>query len=173
METRIIEQKPETKGQAFIKYALARLKNDHAFGAALRRADNPAMEYQAWEYLVDWCDITKEWERLPYALVGAAVARAKPDADGQFSLGKAITGCYDDGNRADSAKAKLRRVLACITIGEVCTILRPLLSLINSRNVRISYAKLLDDLRFFNEKTKLKWASDFYGRRSDNDSFGI
>jgi len=37
--------------QAFISHVITRMKDDRGMGARLRRADNPATEYQSWEYL--------------------------------------------------------------------------------------------------------------------------
>lgn len=156
----------------FIEYVLGRMKNDNAFGAALRRADNPATEYQSWEYLAGWCDLEKAWERRPFATIASAIASAKPAADGSLGIGKAIAACYEDGNKSDSAKSKLRRLLACDSTEEVCVVLRPLLSLIASRGVHLSYGQLLNELLYFGEKTKEKWAVDFYGRRRGDDSVG-
>lgn len=169
-----IVQKTVKREQAFVQFVLNHLQRDSAFGAALRRADNPSTEYQAWEYLSQWCDIDKPWELLPFATVGAALARAKPSSDGNLGLGSAIASCYTEGqtkgNQTDTAKAKIRRVLACDSIDEVCRILRPLLSLVVSRGVKLNYSGLLGDLLYFNEWTKQKWAVDFYGRRQDSDS---
>ena len=167
METQDIVDK-KTRGQAFVEYVLKRLNQDSAFGAALRRADNPATEYQSWEYLAGWCDLEKDWERHPYAVIAAALSHAKPPHDGGLGIGQAIAACFDDGNKSDSAKAKLRRLLACDTVHEACTILRPLLSLIESKlaGSGLNYGQLLDDLLWFKaERTRARWASDFYGRR--------
>ena len=158
--------------QGFVEYVLARMKNDNAFGAALRRADNPATEYQSWEYLAGWCDIDKAWERRPYATIASAIARAKPAADGALGIGKAIAACYEDGNKSESAKSKLRRLLACDSTEEACVILRPLLSLISSHGAHAPYRNLLREFIYFGEKTKEKWAVDFYGRRWDDDRVG-
>jgi CRISPR system Cascade subunit CasB len=157
------------RGEAFADYVIGRLNEDNAFGAMLRRADNPATEYQAWEYLIHWCDIDKLWERLPFALIAAALARAKPRKDGSLGIGRSISQCYEDGRNSDAAKAKLRRLLACSNAEEACRIVRPLLSLIQSRGVFIHYGGLLDQLLWFGEKQKLRWASDFYGRREYYD----
>ena len=73
-------------------YVLGRMKKDSAFGAALRRADNPATESQAWEYLASWCDLDKDLERRPFATVAAAIAHAKPDKDGFFGIGEGDCG---------------------------------------------------------------------------------
>lgn len=159
--------------QAFVQFVLGRLRKDSAYGAALRRADNPATEYQAWEYLSRWCDIDKSWELQPFATVGAALARAKPLTDGPMGIGAAIASCYTEGgtpgNKNDTAKAKLRRLLSCDTVEETCKILRPLLSLISSRGIPLSYSDLLSDLTHFSELKKQKWAVDFYGRRHQSD----
>ncbi|PKL24464.1 MAG: type I-E CRISPR-associated protein Cse2/CasB [Spirochaetae bacterium HGW-Spirochaetae-3] len=169
METNeVVERK--TKGSAFVEFVLRRLSQDTAFGAALRRADNPSTEYQAWEYLAGWCDLENERERRPFAVVASALAKAKPARDGNLGLGRAIAACFKtdkaDGNQSDAAKAKLRRLLACETVAEVCAILRPILSLIESRSVPLNYGELLDDLLWFKaERTRVRWAADFYGRK--------
>ncbi|MBF0376316.1 MAG: type I-E CRISPR-associated protein Cse2/CasB [Desulfamplus sp.] len=172
--------KRKGRGERFADYVIQRINGkehglgkDNAFGAILRRADNPATEYQAWEYLISFgCDIEKPWERLPFCTIGAALARAKPEKDGRFGIGKSLASCYEDGKDSDPAKAKLRRLLACDSIEEVCSILRPLLSLIQSNSVPLCYGRLLDELLYFGDgsKKKILWASDFYGRRSDDDS---
>lgn len=165
MDTTEVTEK-KTKGNAFVEFVLRRLNQDTAFGAALRRADNPSTEYQAWEYLAGWCDLEKEWERRPFAVVASALARAKPTSDGHMGLGRAIAACFEEGKESDSAKAKLRRLLACDTVTEICSILRPILSLIESRSVPLNYGELLDDLLWFKaERTKVRWATDFYGRK--------
>ena len=161
-----------SREQAFVEYLLGRMKSDNALAAAMRRADNPATEYQAWEHLSGWCDIEKAWELRPYATVAAALARSKPTADGSLGIGKAIAACYEDGNKSDSAKSKLRRLLACSSPEEACVVLRPLLSLISSRGIHLSHVQLLSDLLRFGDKTKARWAVDFYGRGWDDDRVG-
>jgi len=149
------------------------MDKDHGFAAALRRADNEATEYQSWEILSSWCNLEKEWQRLPYALVGAAIAKAKPGADGYLGIGQAIAKCYEEGNQSDQAKARLRRLLACKTVQEACSILRPILGLASSKGAKIKYSKLLDDLIRFNpEYTLSRWAQDFYGRGADSEGEG-
>ncbi len=168
METEKIQKKP-SRGAAFVSFALKRLAQDNAFGAALRRADNPATEYQSWEYLASWCDLENTYERTCFATVAAGLAHAKQSIDAPASIGSAIARCYQDGNQDDSAKRKLRRLLACDTSAEACQWVRPVLRLVESRGVRINYGQLLDDLLYFGTKVKERWAMDFYGRREDKD----
>jgi len=168
METKIISSK-SSRGDKFVVFVLRRLVNDTAFGAALRRADNPATEYQSWEYLASWCDLEDVFERACYATVAAGLARVKKSLNTPSSIGSIIARCYDDGNQDDSAKRKLRRLLACDTSLEACQWVRPLLRLAESRGVRINFGRLLDDLLHFGTKVKERWAMDFYGRREAKD----
>ena len=170
------DQKKEkaSRGHSFVEYVLQRMKDDTGYGAALRRADNPATDYQAWEHLARWCDLDKAWERLPFETIAAALARAKPQQDGQQPIGRALAACYDDGNKSDNAKSKLRRLLACDSIEEVCRVLRPLLGLMASKGqAHLAYGALLDDLLRFGERTKQRWAMDFFGRREADDRLGV
>lgn len=167
------ETKKEGKGYAFVQFVISRCLQDNGTAAALRRADNPATEYQSWEVLAGFnIDLDKPWQRLPYATIAAAVAKAKLEHNGNAGIGRAIASCYDDGNNSDQAKAKLRRLLACETVEEACRILRPLLSLImNKSNLKLDFSKLLEQLLRFHwqaEQAKSQWAQDFYSRRAES-----
>ena len=168
METAKISKKP-SRGSAFVAFVLKRLAQDTAFGAALRRADNPVTEYQSWEYLASWCDLDNTHERTCFATVAAGLARAKQSIDTPSSIGSAIAQSYSDGNQDDSAKRKLRRLLACDDGLEACQWVRPLLRLAESRGVRVNFGRLIDDLLHFGPKVKERWALDFYGRKEDKD----
>lgn len=168
METAIISGE-NSRGDAFAAFVLKRMAQDTAFGAALRRADNPATEYQSWEYLAKWCDLDNTYERTCFVTVAAALAHAKQSIDTQSSIGSAIARSYKDGNQDDSAKRRLRRLLACDTGKEACKWVRPLLRLAESRGVHVNFGRLLDDLLYFGPKVKERWAMDFYGRKEDKD----
>ena len=152
---------------AFVQFIIALIAKNKGVAAALKRADNPATEYQCWEYLAAFnIDLEKPWERLPFATIAAAIAKEKSAHNGSEGIGRAIAKCYDDGKESDQAKAKLRRLLACDSVDEACRILRPLFSLIASRgNSSIDYARLLDQLLKFHwesERIKSQWAQEFY-----------
>jgi CRISPR system Cascade subunit CasB len=175
-----MEKFEKNKAQAFVQYVLSRMngkegdKPDTRFAAALRRVDNPDTEYQGWEYLATWCDLSQDGERLPLETIAAAIAREKPAIDGTMSIGQALAFCYreegkNNGNEKDAAKAKLRRLLACSTPLEACLVLRSLLKLIASRGGSLCYSRLLDELlpgRSF-ERVKTRWAQDFYGQKEE------
>ena len=113
----------------FVEGVVGQCQLDKGLAARLRRADNPVTEYQSWEYLAGF-GINLEYaaERLPFVTVAAYIAKAKLEANGNQSLGRGIAACYEDGNQSDQAKARLRRLLACDDLNELCRILRPLLT---------------------------------------------
>jgi len=161
-----IVKKKENSG-AFVNFIIDKCHASTGAAAALKRADNPVTEHQCWEYLSSFVDLEKAYRRLPYAAIAAAIARSKASSNGGFGIGSAIASCYSDGNKNDQAKAKLRRLLACGSVEDVCQILRPLFSLIDAKaGIKLNYAQLLSDiLKFYwdSDYVKAKWAQDFYG----------
>lgn len=166
----------DSKSLAFVDYIINRCQTSNGLRAALKRADNPATEYQSWEVLAGFhINLEYENQRLPYAAVAAAIARKNPANNGAVKIGQAIARCYEEGNASDQAKAKLRRLLACETTAETCRMLRPLFSLIEAKgSVALDYASLLDDLLWFSHeesqnRIKARWAQGFYGKSSEGE----
>ena len=166
------KSKHRSRGEGFVAFILNRCQRDKGEAARLRRADNPATEYQSWETLAAFgIDLEKPWERLPFACIAASLARGKMEQDGSHGIGQALAGCYEDGNQSDQARARLRRLLACDSVEEACRILRSLLSLTASRGrYPLNHARLLNDLLRFHwrsQEIKAHWAQDFYRRRQE------
>lgn len=158
---------PTARDQAFVHAFLARCTQDKGFAARMRRADNPATEYQSWDFFARFgVQLENPLQLLPHTLIAAAMARAKVTQNGTLTLGQALALCYSDGNANDQAAAKLRRVLACSDLVELVRVLRPVLTLIDSRvNQPLDFVQLLRQLRYFefdNSKTKAQWAQEFY-----------
>lgn len=159
----------QSREQRFVSTVIQYCSDNKGLAARLRRADNPATEYQSWELLGSLgIDLEKDWQRLPFVTVAAAIAKSKAGQNGSLSLGRAIAACYDDGNNSDQAKARLRRLLACSELAEVCRILRPILTLIDSKvGQPLDFLRLLRQLRnfYFNDQQiKAQWAQEFYGQ---------
>ena len=159
----------KTRCERFVQYVLERAKIDAGFAAKLRRADNPDTAEQSWGILAQFgVNLERDNEYLPFALIGAALCRTDYDKDGASNLGSALAASFDDFDReTNPASSRLRRLLACSNIREACRILRPILSLINSKSGKqLCYANLLNDLLYFNsagqERIKKRWAMDFY-----------
>ena len=167
--------KKKSREQRFVETVIERCQKDKGMAARLRRADNPATEYQSWE-LLGWfgVDLENDYERLPYVTVAAAIAKFKAERNGSLTFGKAILACYGNDRESVQAKTRLRRLLACNELPEACRLLRPMLSLINSRvDNPLDYTLLLRQLRFFNDeyghRTKTQWAQEFYGQPFEAD----
>lgn len=166
-----INEKYQNKSVDFVNYVigLCAPSANKGVAAALRRADNANTEYQSWQYLAPFVDLEKQWEREPFALIAASVAKAKVTMNGSAGIGQALASCYDDGSESDQAKTKLRRLLACDSVAEACRILRPLLNLIHGKaKVTLDFSRLLQQLSAFNwdqEKVKAQWAQNFYNKK--------
>jgi len=173
-------EQERSREERFIQSVISRCEQEKGVAARLRRADNPATEYQSWELLATYgVDLEREQERLPFATIAAALAKAKADRNGSLSLGRAIIACFDGDPESKQAKARLRRVLACHDLPELCRILRPLLTLISSRvDQPLDYVRLLRQLRFFGiasrrgdnqwlQNIKAQWAQEFYGYKPE------
>lgn len=155
--------------ERFVRSVIQQCQQDKGLAARLRRGDNPATEYQSWELLASFgVDLEREHQRLPFVTMAAAIARSKAECNGSLSLGRALAACYEDGRDSSQAKARLRRLLACDDLGEVCRILRPLFSLIESKAGQpLDYLRLLKQLRrfpFSAQQVKAQWAQEFYGQ---------
>ncbi|MDF0604422.1 type I-E CRISPR-associated protein Cse2/CasB [Neisseriaceae bacterium TC5R-5] len=172
-----MEHKPSTaqspapnRQQRFVQSLLQRCQQDKGLAAALRRADNPATEYQSWEFLAaHHIDLEQNSQRLPYTTIAAALARSKITHNGSLPLGQALARSYPsekNDQKNSPAKARLRRLLACNQLDELCPVLRPLLTLIDSRLPgQLDYARLLTELCYFErhpEQSKARWAQSFY-----------
>lgn len=170
-----IQITPSDREARFVLGVIQRCGRDKGLAARLRRADNPATEYQSWDLLAGYgIDLTKDSQRLPFATVAAAIARAKAERNGNLGLGRAIAACYADGQKNDQAKARLRRLLACDELAELCRVLRPLFSLIDSKvGQSLDYVRLLKQLCWFTsheQQVKAQWAQDFYGQQASTDA---
>lgn len=153
----------------FVSGVIQQCQKDKGLAARLRRADNPATEYQSWELLAAYgIDLEREHQRLPFVTVAAVIAKAKPERNGALRLGRALAACYEDGHESTQAKTRLRRLLACDDLPELCRILRPLFSLIDSKaGQKLDYTRLLKQLRRFPfnaQQVKAQWAQEFYGQ---------
>ena len=155
---------PAWNPAGFVAELIRRCGSDTAFRAAMRRADNPRTEVFAWPYLVKWCDISKDHERLPFALIGAAVAREDPEHDGKEDLGQLFRSCCSDKDDMEREQHRFRRLIGCDNAIELCEVLRPVLRYLQGRVPgRIGYAVLLRDVLYYGEKVKLRWAGHFFG----------
>ena len=156
----------------YVEYVIRRAKNksDTAFRAVMRRAANPNLESAAWEYMVPFCDIGVDRIRHAFALVGAAIASDAPESDGSASLGRALRSMCKDDDAVEREGRRLRRLLGCETTDELIGVLRPMVHYLQDNAVmKISYARLLQDLCYWGERTRIAWTKDFYLKTTNED----
>jgi CRISPR system Cascade subunit CasB len=172
MKDMVTDSPPAGRDSRFVNEAISRCLTDKGLAARLRRATNPATEYQCWDFLgMFGVDLERDYQRLPFATVSAAIASAQPKTNGAIPLGQGLVLCYDDRQESSQAKARLRRLLACTETVEACRILRPILTLIQSRGAAsLNYVRLLGQLRRFHfspDQVKAQWAQEFYSHRQN------
>ena len=161
---------PAWNPSGFVAELIGRCRSDTAFRAAMRRADNPRTEAFAWPHLVKWCDLGKPHERLPFALVAAAVAREKPERDGNMDIGQLFHSICRDKEDTEREQRRFRRLLACDNTAELCEVLRPVLRYLQDKAPgRVGYARLLSDMLYYGEKVKLRWAGHFFAHTEEPD----
>jgi len=169
-----MESKNETvsPANAFVARSIARVKTDSACRAALRRADNPATDSYAWEYLLPFCRLEIPAERFAYGLAGAAIARAMPEKDGTLDVGAALRNCCPGGNEDDrkTELARLRRLLACDSVPELAAILRRVVRYLQSKGEPLSYRQLLNDTLYWNDNTRIRWTRSFFRSASAEEN---
>lgn len=146
----------------FAAAVIARVKTDTTFRAVMSRADNPAFESAAWEYLIPYCNIEHDFERIPFALVGAAIARIRPEMDGNAEIGTAFDSICSTQEDRERESIRFRRLIACESVLDICAVLRPILQYLASKGALINFSQLLNDLIYWNQRTKIRWTTQFY-----------
>lgn len=112
-----------TRSGEFISYLFRLCQQDKGAAARLRRAANPATEYQSWEVLGGFgIKLDNDTERRVHALIASALANSRAEKNGSLKLGKAIFDSYPKDNDSKQAKARLLRLLACDSAQEACLI---------------------------------------------------
>ncbi|MFA6845442.1 MAG: type I-E CRISPR-associated protein Cse2/CasB [Sphaerochaetaceae bacterium] len=155
------------KSIAYINYLLGIENNSH-ISAAIRKGERPTTEMYSYQFLSQWCDITKPWEFRPYALVGASFLRSKNHHDGSLDIGKALALCYQNFDK-DKPNSRLLGLCSCTNTEEACQKIRPILAFVVSKGVGVCYSQLLDDLLYFSDKTKRRWVAGFYAKKKEEE----
>lgn len=176
----------EDKETKFVNRIKERIGRSNKAAAELRRGDSKITEHMSWPHLFavsyDLPSNEIEKNRIAYQTIAAAIARTKftesvPEDQESEESGKklgvvlaAIKQHEHVGDDESPLDIRLRRLIGCSSVKEVCRVLRPLLSLLRARGYgeKLDYVHLLYQLKWFDypdsrEKTKIEWVSDYYG----------
>lgn len=148
----------------FTAAVIARVKTDTAFRAIMSRADNPTFESAAWEYLIPYCNIENDYERIPFAVIGAAIARIRPETDGNAGIGTAFFSICRDADDRDRQSVRFRRLIACDSPLELGRVIRPILPYLVKNGATVNFTQLLKDLIYWNPQIRIRWTVQFYNR---------
>lgn len=163
------------KAQLFVDSVFRRKEEDSSFRSRMRGAGSAVRETAVWGDLAPFCNLENENLRAAYVLIGNSVAFEDKEVNGTQPFGRLLSLAWgnekdaklvDDQKQAQHpAAARLRRLLVCRDVPELCRVLRPCLRLIRSRRPgELDYAQLLDDLLRFPfdpDKVKARWVMDF------------
>jgi CRISPR type I-E-associated protein CasB/Cse2 len=153
-----------TRNDRFITYLRSRL-DDRGFLADLRRGFSEATADRAWPHIAPWCNLTKERERTIFQTVGAAFA-TQPDTAEQGNMGHVMHRiAVGDGSVQDGLAtfdSRFRRFLSCTSAQQVCARLPGIIRTAATKNIPINHSQLLNDLWYWNERTRIEWAAAYW-----------
>lgn len=159
---------------SFVDEVFKICSEDKAARARLRRADNPAFEWQAlpvvYTFIKDGID--DGGKRHAYLTVAAAIARSDMKANGSIGLGEAFRLIEEEKKNAEKPKTfppRLSRLMSCDSLEELVMVIRPILSLVLSKLGNLDFKRLLRDLldfRYRKDSVLVGWAKDYMGNAS-------
>ena len=150
----------------FVNYVFRRMNEDKGFRADLRRADNPQFEWRIWPLINQFAGgIDNDDKRSAYAIVASSIAKCGNKENGSFSLGQAMR--IIASSEKNKLSLRFARLLSADDARELIILLRPTLSMITSKGIRLDYVRLLNDLLKYRfeasrEQVRISWASDYF-----------
>ena len=163
------DSKSPSRSLRFVEETIKACQAKSGLSSRLVRSQSVSQDHLAWEHLLSLgVDIEKELQRIPYSIVSFSLAKSKAKSVSGLGLGSALAKCYPEGAESSGAQSRLRRLLSIDNVSEASKVLRPMLSLIHSRDVPVDHVKLLDQLLRFpysSKEVKAQWASDFFGSK--------
>lgn len=149
---------------------LRKNRDDRGLMADLRCGFSPGREHRAWPHIASFCDMEKDWSRIPVQTVCAAFATHPKSAD-SGNLGTTMRAiAKGDANNRDAQKAlssfegRFRRLLGCATVQELCIRLPAVIRAAKAREVPVNYRRLYADICWWEKgEKKIQWASAYWG----------
>lgn len=153
---------------------LERSRENTGVMADLRCALIPSREYRVWQYIARYCDLENDRMRTIAAIVAAAFG-IQPDR-GNEELAENIGNVMrriangENGNDGLSSYAlRFQRLLACDTVEELAQQLHGVFKAAKSRGVPINHRVLWEDLHYWGDRVKRRWASHYQPEAKEKD----
>lgn len=145
---------------------LKRNREDAGVMADLRSALIPSREFRVWQYIVRYCNLEDERERIIASTVAAAFGIQPECGSGTENIGDVMRriACGESGKEGLSSYAlRFQRLLACDTVEEISQQLHGIFKAAKSRGIPINHAVLWQDLHYWGERVKRRWAVHYWG----------
>lgn len=152
-------------------------RQDRGALADLRRGFSESTEHRAWPHLASWCDLTSPRERAIWQTTAAGFATLE-ETVGHGNLGTTLrTIALGDGSRKPhealrSFDARFRRLLTCHAAEELCAHLPGILRAAKQKRVGVNFRQLHEDLTYWGEKVRLRWAAKYWGAEPEEGGEG-
>lgn len=143
--------------------------------ADLRHGFSKATEHRAWPHLAAaGCDLERDRDRLIWQTVAAGFATfatlegTSPKAGNMGTTLHAIAtdGRTDKKEALKSFDGRFCRLLTCHTAEEVCERLPGILRTAKQKGIGVDFRQLWEDLNYWGERTKVRWASAYWGAKA-------
>lgn len=133
--------------------------------ADLRCGFSSTREYRAWSHIAPWCDLTKDWSRIPVQTVCAAFA-TQPETTHKGNLGDTLRQLAPspDKDGLASFEGRFRRLLSCTTKYELCKLIPHIIRAAKAKNIVVNHHRLYCDICWWERSNvKVNWAASYWG----------
>lgn len=160
----------ENKEHYFISYlkSLAE-KDDRAALAALRRGlgKEPGTEPEMYRYIIPFLpeNVYPAQEKAFYLI--AALFASHPASTSKGNLGNHLAQARGENN-ADALERRFTALLSAHP-DDLPNYLRQTISLLKSKDVPVNWDQLLRDMLWWNDQTRKRWATAFWGYRNETE----
>jgi len=152
---------------------LQRMQSNKAAMTAFKNCLSPARAHKAWPYIAQlkWCDIQDDRMRTIVQHIAAFFAKHPNHVSGTCigdSL-RLMASRRTQQNAIEVNERYLKRILSSRDYQSLCPRLAFVLHMIKGTDVPVDYERLLSDIVFWNEDTRIRWASAYYSNKGDED----
>ena len=160
----------EKEEHYFIRYLKSLVeKDDRAALAALRRGlgKPPGTEPEMYRYIVPLLpENPPPWQEKAFYLIASLFA-SHPVSAAKGNLGNHLAQARGENN-ADALERRFTALLSAHP-DDLPNYLRQTISLLKSKDVPVNWDQLLNDVMWWNDNTRKRWATSFWGYRAASE----
>lgn len=147
-------------------------RQDRGVLARLRRGLSETTRQEAWAVLGPYFGPMAIGHPVYETVAGCFALHPIVSAPGIGGFGEMMREVMGDKMReGKELHTRFRRLLACSNRNEICMHVRHAIRLAKSKEVKVNYRKLFEDLWWWNERTKIEWAKAYWNVPADATDF--